>query len=849
MSIFFVGTGRCEDEPLFSDNIAFSFAPTSRYWPEDGQSYKAMYMTTGILGYNTDRDDYISAKEIKVTVSFSGTDNEAFSSDDALAMGIAAQGPQTEVGGVDWGYLLLLVMDGQHNYPYIQGMVWQVYEWGPNHNWPLEEPIAIDRSHWTWEYPSVLTVDSNVTLCMTWTGSTPGSCLEYNATVDGMEYHLYSYTPDEIVLPYFKLGLFDRFFPFTGTVKYLQFPGAWGLSDSEFPDSGWITHLSSPSLRMSGEQTWTNVNFSYSVDGFAPSGSGSWLDMTMCWGGWDFPDVSAHYFREPWSLPPSEPVNQVFFYPNETYTLPTDTLLWSVSPVNMTVENVIPILPNYDTVQVYHNGMRLNGEWLSMDYSVKVARTDLSDVTTVEVTAGIKRTNIQNASDYRVINTTTANMMAGQVQTFNLTWQETSTMKTGTWKISGFVDFVDNRVYWDTNTTDNEVANDTVEARELTGDFSGNGMVDIFDGIQLANAFNSHPGNKRWNPYCDLNTDSEIDIFDAILFAGNFGSSIGGGSGQGSQMGGKMMLDAGANIAVDPSQIAVFKDEVFSVDVKITNVMDLLGWEFKLYWNSTILNCTNALVQSPSEWQNNTQDYGPGLENSYNATHGRFFKAETAAYPEPSFNGSMTIATFAFKALQPGTTSLTLTETKLGNSTGDPIYHTESSGSVTVYHGRYMRSDTATVNGLNAYLLNATETTSYTYVQQVGQGAGAQFGIRAWVRASNGTEYEVTLDGQTGTPKATVTSTGWGTVNVTQKSMQMTFSLVIRVYVSIAGGAWTNKVTFTTEQLGKTSLLGNTWSVYYYVSVSYSVKLDRTTARFYWGDASHMSRIQNLQFT
>jgi predicted membrane-bound mannosyltransferase len=43
--------------------------------------------------------------------------------------------------------------------------------------------------------------------------------------------------------------------------------------------------------------------------------------------------------------------------------------------------------------------------------------------------------------------------------------------------------------------------------------------------------------------------------------------------------------------------------------------------------------------------------------------------------------------------MQSGTTLLTLAETKLENSTGQPIDHAESSGSVAVYYGRYMRSD------------------------------------------------------------------------------------------------------------------------------------------------------------
>jgi hypothetical protein len=118
----------------------------------------------------------------------------------------------------------------------------------------------------------------------------------------------------------------------------------------------------------------------------------------------------------------------------------------------------------------------------------------------------------------------------------------------------------------------------------------------------------------------------------------------------------------------------------------------------------------------------------------------------------------MTIATLAFQAMQPGTTPLGLLETQLGNSTADPIDHTESSSQVSVYFGRYMRSDTQQINGLSAYKLNIPQSTSSAVNTQSGSGAGAMWGIRAWIRHSNGVEQEVSLDGQTGTPKATVGS-------------------------------------------------------------------------------------------
>jgi hypothetical protein len=166
-----------------------------------------------------------------------------------------------------------------------------------------------------------------------------------------------------------------------------------------------------------------------------------------------------------------------------------------------------------------------------------------------------------------------------------------------------------------------------------------------------------------------------------------------------------------------------------------------------------------------------------------------------------------------------------------------------------------MRIDTENVNGLNTYLLNATQTTGSLYVSANASGACyVTCGIRAWVRYSNGTEQEITLDGQTGTPKAQVSrSSGYGmqsnTVSVTQRSLQATDSLVVRVYMDIGGGGWTQAATFTTEQLGAAILTGTTWTVYYYTVAAYFKILDKTYGKYYWGDSAHDSRIQNLKYT
>lgn len=397
----------------------------------------------------------------------------------------------------------------------------------------------------------------------------------------------------------------------------------------------------------------------------------------------------------------------------------------------------------------------------------------------------------------------------------------------------------------------------------IQGDINQDGAVDIYDAIMLANAYNSNSQSHNWNPNADLNKDGQVDIYDAIILASNFAKTaysvagaVGGAGPQGKPLSFREMALSGTNILIDPGQVTVFTNDVFHMNVNIINVTDLAGWEFKLYWNNTVLNCTNAAVQSPTQWQNNTQDYGTGVENSYNSTNGRFYKAETAAYPTPTFNGSMTIATLTFKAMQPGTTSLTLTETKLGNSTGQPIDHTDSSGSVSVSDTRYMRGDTGTVNNLNAYLLNASETSTLQsdYRQATGR-YDAYWGIRAWMRCANGTEVEIQLSNHTGTPQAVIDDNYYvqaelsATTVVTAKTWAANASLVVRVYFSWDNSSWTNIATFTTKQLTITQLNSTIWTVYYDVYHYYNYRVNKSYGYIYWGTPGDPTRIENVQFS
>jgi len=56
-----------------------------------------------------------------------------------------------------------------------------------------------------------------------------------------------------------------------------------------------------------------------------------------------------------------------------------------------------------------------------------------------------------------------------------------------------------------------------------SADLNGDGTVNILDAIILAGAFGSEPGDPNWNFAADINQDGSVNILDAIILAGNFG--------------------------------------------------------------------------------------------------------------------------------------------------------------------------------------------------------------------------------------------------------------------------------------------------------------------------------------
>lgn len=120
-----------------------------------------------------------------------------------------------------------------------------------------------------------------------------------------------------------------------------------------------------------------------------------------------------------------------------------------------------------------------------------------------------------------------------------------------------------------------------------------------------------------------------------------------------------------ATIFVDPPSLTD-PSSPFTVDINISDVDDLYGWEFKLYFNTTILS--NGSVHEGPFLQSAGPTYFGVVNNTdnYNGTHGLIWLTCTLLGDIPGATGSGTLATIEFTVDgQAGTTTLDLTDTKL----------------------------------------------------------------------------------------------------------------------------------------------------------------------------------------
>ena len=137
-------------------------------------------------------------------------------------------------------------------------------------------------------------------------------------------------------------------------------------------------------------------------------------------------------------------------------------------------------------------------------------------------------------------------------------------------------------------------------------------------------------------------------------------------------------------IFVDPQVSTVEVLETFQINISVSEVTDLAGWDFKLYYQNSILNATNVTEGLFLQTAGGTFFFVKELTDNYNETTGRIWAACVLTGQGSGATGNGTLATITFKAKLNGNTTFHLAETELIDSQMPPqnIEHLTLDGTV-----------------------------------------------------------------------------------------------------------------------------------------------------------------------
>ena len=182
-------------------------------------------------------------------------------------------------------------------------------------------------------------------------------------------------------------------------------------------------------------------------------------------------------------------------------------------------ETITNITAAYPYIQLYQGEMRMGGKAAWINYSIHVKY--VTGEQDIQVLLGLKRTDDAGNYYFPILKIITMGP-TDRDYTDEFDWYEASSITVGNWTISLFVSPVasgGNDVE-DTNPANNYAYSPfIVKTRSRPVDVTGDGVVNVLDQSVILGAFDSRPGDQRWNPLADVNDDGVVDQKDLNLVA------------------------------------------------------------------------------------------------------------------------------------------------------------------------------------------------------------------------------------------------------------------------------------------------------------------------------------------
>lgn len=124
--------------------------------------------------------------------------------------------------------------------------------------------------------------------------------------------------------------------------------------------------------------------------------------------------------------------------------------------------------------------------------------------------------NVTLYANSTAINQTQMTMASGDSSTITFTWN-TSGLAYGNYTVSAYAWPVTS----ETDTSDNTLAGSVIKVT-IPGDVDGSFAVDLGDLVLLAKAYNSVPGQAKWNPNADIDGSGQVDLGDLVALAQHY---------------------------------------------------------------------------------------------------------------------------------------------------------------------------------------------------------------------------------------------------------------------------------------------------------------------------------------
>jgi hypothetical protein len=131
---------------------------------------------------------------------------------------------------------------------------------------------------------------------------------------------------------------------------------------------------------------------------------------------------------------------------------------------------------------------------------------------------------------------------------------------------------------------------------------------------------------------------------------------------------------------VDPNTVQGTVGQSFEVNVSISNVADLYGWQLSLSWSASLLNVTNVMEGPMLRSSGNSTFFSPKVDAAAGNLSALCTRLLSLGSSVTGVSGDGTLMTVQFKVIASGSCDLVLYDTQLRDPNIKAINHTVQDG-------------------------------------------------------------------------------------------------------------------------------------------------------------------------